>query len=117
MPVDRQRKPDSQTSSERRANLLRYAGMGVELAGAIIGLTLLGLWIDHRFGTGPVGIVVGAGLGTVGGFYNFVREAWRLSRRQTVTKRDDSRHDDRCGRDTRAAPDARATNDGNDEPA
>ena len=24
----------------------RYAGMGIELAGAIVGLTLIGLWFD-----------------------------------------------------------------------
>jgi F0F1-type ATP synthase assembly protein I len=59
---------------------MRYAGMGLELGGAVIGLTLLGLWIDYQFGTTPVGVLVGAGLGVIGGLYNFIKAALRLNR-------------------------------------
>ena len=69
--------------------LLRYAGMGVELAAAIIGLTLLGLWVDYRFQTGPIGMLIGVGVGVVGGFYNFVRDALRLSREKDLQTRRD----------------------------
>lgn len=60
-------------------NPWRYAGMGMELAGAIVGLTLVGLWIDHRFETNPKGVLICAGVGIVGGFYNFIRQALALS--------------------------------------
>jgi F0F1-type ATP synthase assembly protein I len=63
-----------------RQNLLRYAGLGAELAAAIVGLTLTGLWVDYHFHTRPVGVVVGASLGVIGGLYNFLRDAWRMSR-------------------------------------
>ena len=54
---------------------LRYAGLGLELAGAVAILTLLGWWIDGRFGTAPWGVLLGALLGMTGGMVNLVREA------------------------------------------
>jgi F0F1-type ATP synthase assembly protein I len=54
--------------------------MGVELAASIVGLTLLGLWIDYRWECGPTGVLIGAGLGVVGGLYNFIRRALEMSR-------------------------------------
>lgn len=69
--------------------LMRYAGMGVELGGAIIGFTLVGLWIDHRYGTQPKGVMIGAVLGIVGGMYNFIRQAVLLTKAQQPKKRDD----------------------------
>ena len=87
VPVATQRQRDFRPRQDQRGALLRYASMGVELAAAIVGLTLLGLWIDHRFETGPTGLLVGVSLGVVGGFYNFMREAVQLSRRDAVQGR------------------------------
>ena len=84
--VRTQRKRDSQSGSGQRPALLRYAGMGVELGAAIIGLTLLGLWIDYRCQTGPIFLLVGAGLGIIGGFYNFIRQALRMSQELTARR-------------------------------
>jgi F0F1-type ATP synthase assembly protein I len=66
---------------------MRYAGMGVELAASIIGLTLGGLWIDHHFGSGPIGVLIGAGLGVVGGLYNLIRSALRMNAEQSTSGR------------------------------
>ncbi len=75
--------PDDEPPSQSNPRLLvRYGGLGVELAGAIIGLTLLGLWIDHHFGTGRTATLVGAAIGIVGGLYNFLRQALELSKTQ-----------------------------------
>ena len=57
------------------------------MAAALVGLTLFGLWIDHKFGTGPVGVLCGAGLGTIGGMYNFIRTALRLGQESTTQSR------------------------------
>lgn len=59
----------------RQGPKLKLVSLGAELAGAIIGLTLLGLWIDHRFGTSPWGLLVCVVLGCVGGFYNLIRSS------------------------------------------
>ena len=69
------RKPPGQ-----RPVLLRYAGMGLELAAGLVGLTLVGLWVDAHFGTRPYGLLAGAGIGVVGGLYNFLRQALQMQR-------------------------------------
>ena len=74
---------------------MQYAGMGLELAASIIGLTLLGLWVDHRYSTGPKGVLIGASIGVVGGLYNFIRAALRLSSREIPPPH--SRNDDKEG--------------------
>ncbi len=71
---------DDSNGGDQRSRVMQYAGLGLELAASIIGLTLLGLWIDHRYSTGPKGVLIGAGIGVVGGLYNFIRAALRLSR-------------------------------------
>ena len=67
--------------------MARYAGMGLELAGAIIALTLVGLWVDYKFGTGSKGVITGALLGIVGGLYNFIRQALALMRQEEAARK------------------------------
>ena len=59
---------------------VRYSGVGLELAGAVAGLALLGYWIDGRYGTAPWGMLVGVVIGIVGGLYNLVRESLAAAR-------------------------------------
>lgn len=76
------KKDDQRGSDPSRSSVsgsLRYASMGIELAASIVGLTLVGYWVDHHFGTGRVGLTVGAVLGIVGGMYNFIRQALDMS--------------------------------------
>jgi len=80
----------------------QYAGMGTELAGAICGLTLLGLWIDRHYGTGNKATITGVTIGMVGGMYNFLRQAVALSRRMEQ-------------RDVHARSAGNATDTGSDE--
>jgi len=54
---------------------VRYSSLGVELAAAVVGCLLLGLWIDRHFGTSPWGTVVCILLGLIGGLFNLVRGA------------------------------------------
>ena len=63
---------------KQRPPLLRHAGLGVELFGAVLGFTLLGIWIDHRYGTSPRGAVICAVLGLIGGLYNLIRQSLRI---------------------------------------
>lgn len=54
--------------------------MGTELVAGIAGCILVGYWIDMKFGTGRTGVIVGATVGCVGGFYHFLRQAVRMER-------------------------------------
>ena len=69
--------------------------MGIELAAAIVALTLAGLWVDHTFGTGRKGVIIGATLGVVGGFYNFLRQALLLAKQSDAARKgEDADHRD-----------------------
>jgi len=59
---------------------LRYAGSGVEFFATIVVLTLLGLWLDGRFGTAPVLTIVFTFLGFAGATYNLIRSVLPPSR-------------------------------------
>ena len=63
------------TDDRRSPGWVRYSGVGLELAGAIAGLALVGYWIDGKFGTTPWGILGGVIIGMVGGMYNLVKES------------------------------------------
>lgn len=64
-------------------NFLYYAGLfsyiGFAIAIPIIGGTLLGYYIDERFGRGHIFIFVFLILGLIDGFYNMIRIALRSS--------------------------------------
>ncbi|MEO8196464.1 MAG: AtpZ/AtpI family protein [Thermoanaerobaculia bacterium] len=59
---------------------MRLAGSGIELAAAVGGFALLGYWIDRHYGSSPWGILIGALLGLIGGFYNLVKASLAASR-------------------------------------
>jgi len=68
---------ESSDNSLRGRDLL---GLGGLLVGAVVGGTLIGLFIDSQAGTEPVFAVIGVGLGIVAGAIGFwlrVRAALR----------------------------------------
>lgn len=65
---------------QHQSSWVRYAGLGVELAAAVGGLSLLGYWLDRRYGTSPWGLLICFAIGLVGGMYNFIRAAYRAFR-------------------------------------
>ena len=83
-----------ETKPSNWPGLVRYSGMGFELAAAIVTCTLAGLWVDHKFGTGLKGTLTGAILGIVGGTYNFIRQALQLIKQDAAKKGDDADHAD-----------------------
>lgn len=62
-------------ADDDRTSGLRLAGVGMEFAAAVAGLSLAGYWIDRHYGSGPWGLLAGAALGLVGGTYNLIRQA------------------------------------------
>jgi F0F1-type ATP synthase assembly protein I len=67
-------------SKQRKFSGMRFAGLGIEFAAAVAGLTLVGHWLDLKYGWYPWGILGGAALGLVGGMYNMIREALTAAR-------------------------------------
>jgi F0F1-type ATP synthase assembly protein I len=86
-------------------DLKPYAGMGLELAGAVVGLTLLGYWADLHWGTAPRYVITGAAIGIIGGGYNFIRQALALSQEAERQRREQREHD--RGSDQRRPRDGR----------
>ncbi len=58
----------------------RHVGLGIEFAAILVGGCLIGAWVDRHFATAPWGIVIGATVSLVGGFYNFLRSSMRALR-------------------------------------
>ncbi|MFQ5463417.1 MAG: AtpZ/AtpI family protein [Phycisphaerae bacterium] len=52
---------------------VRFSGIGIEFAGAVAGLSILGYYVDQHYGSGPWGVLIGAILGLIGGMYNLIR--------------------------------------------
>ncbi len=69
---------------ERQDKVIKKsASAGVEFAGAIIGCTFLGIWIDKQTDTAPIFMMIFIILGAVVAFYNLYRTSENLS---SVTK-------------------------------
>lgn len=71
--------PTMPEPSEQQSSWVRFSALGVELAAAILGFTLVGYWVDRHWGTAPWGLVVGVLLGVVGGLYNLIRQSLAAS--------------------------------------
>ncbi len=73
--------------SDRNApSKFRLAGMGLELAGAVIGGCVIGWYVDFKFET-RYGMITGALIGIVGGMYNLIKQALK-------TIKDEQKHRD-----------------------
>jgi ATP synthase protein I len=71
---------------EAYRQLAPYMGLGTELAASVAGMLLLGYFLDQHFKTSPWLLLVGATVGLIGGFYNFIKEVQRLSKSDTKPK-------------------------------
>ncbi|MEX0774885.1 MAG: AtpZ/AtpI family protein [Phycisphaeraceae bacterium] len=62
---------------EARQGLTALAGAGLEFAGVVAILTLLGWWADGKLGTAPWLVISGMAIGLIGGMYKL----WRIGKR------------------------------------
>lgn len=56
-----------------------YIDAAWQLAGSMVVLTLGGVWLDRKFGTSPLWVLVGALLGIGVGMYSFLRRVMHLA--------------------------------------
>jgi ATP synthase protein I len=59
-----------------------YLTMGMELAIAVVGMFLIGRWLDGIWSTDPWLMIVGLVIGVTGGFTRFFRKAIALGKEQ-----------------------------------
>ena len=53
---------------------LRFAGVGVQYALTILVLTLAGIWLDNKFETSPLFLLICLSFGFVGATWTLIRE-------------------------------------------
>ena len=58
-----------------------YLSIGVEFTASILICLGAGWWIDKRFDTAPIFMLVGAFFGMAAGFYNLYRTVVRMSKK------------------------------------
>ena len=51
-----------------------FAGIGIQFAAAIVVFLFAGQWLDRRFGTSPVFLMLGVFVGAGAAFYNMYRK-------------------------------------------
>ena len=72
-----ERKPGTFPEPDRRRverKYLRFAGVGIQYALTIVILTLLGIWLDDRFGTKTLFTLILLLLGFVGATWSLVKQ-------------------------------------------
>ena len=70
----------------KQPNPWRSTHMGLEFAGAALVMTLVGYYIDQRYGSKPWGVLIGASVGFAGGMYLFIKEALKANREYSKRK-------------------------------
>ena len=78
--VEERKDPRRRKDPQDQQPWMGLAGTGIELAAAVGGFSLLGYWIDRHYNSSPWGLLIGALLGLVGGFYNLIKASLSASR-------------------------------------
>lgn len=77
--------PERPSGSKKRSAIppgaLSFAFIGTEFALGVLACTLMGWLVDRGLGSGRTATLIGALLGLIGGFYNFVKQAMALQKR------------------------------------
>lgn len=64
-----------------------YAGFGLQFVVALLVFLYLGQWVDRRFGTSPVFLVIGIFVGAGGSFYAMYRKLMAAQARDDEARR------------------------------
>ena len=64
------------------SNVGQYAGLGLQFAASILLFLYVGQWLDRRFGTAPVFLLLGVFLGAGGSFYSMYRKLMAAQERE-----------------------------------
>lgn len=62
-------------NKQDRAAWIRFSGVGFEFVAAVGGFAAVGYWVDLKFDSSPLWLLVAAALGLIGGTYNLIRRS------------------------------------------
>jgi ATP synthase protein I len=63
-----------------------YLGLGTQLAATIVLMFFLGRWLDLKFNTAPLMILIFSFIGGFAGIYNFIRVVLALNEKSKIDK-------------------------------
>lgn len=90
-----QRTTDAGKRSRETQGILReispYLTLGIQLAAVIVVFFFVGEWVDRRWGIDPIGKLVGAMIGMIGGFAKFFKSVASLIATQEHKQTDEKR--------------------------
>jgi len=76
-PLHFEREPATFPGDDRKRverQYLRFAGVGVQYGLTVLFLTLIGIWLDNRFGTAPLLLLVCLLVGFIGATFSLIRQ-------------------------------------------
>lgn len=94
-----ERIPVTSSDDDRRrvqSSYLRFTEVGIQYAATIVVLTLLGIWLDHRLGTGPLLTIVLLLVGFGGATWNLVRTVLGPDRPSNKPNKPDTKPDSKA---------------------
>ena len=86
-PTSGDRAADASPTAPERSAAARYAGVGFQFGFAILAFLWLGSWLDRKFGTAPVFLILGVFLGGGAAFYSMYRQLMANLERDEAAKR------------------------------
>ena len=64
-----------------------YLGLGTQLAASIILMFFLGRWLDSKFDTTPLMVLIFSFIGGFAGIYNFIKTVLELNEKNKIDKK------------------------------
>jgi len=85
--VNEENKKLKKSFSESMSQAAPYMGLGTQLAVTIALLAFLGIFLDERFRTKPVFILICTFFGAFAGLYNFIKSINELDKKKKHAKK------------------------------
>ena len=71
--MNENKKENKETDSLLNPDVIKYLGLGTQLAGTVAVMVLLGYWLDSKFDLKPVLTIIFSFLGIIVGMYQFIK--------------------------------------------
>lgn len=64
-----------------------YLGLGTQLAATVVIMFFLGKWLDSKFETLPLFVILFSMLGSFAAIYNFIKSVLQLNQKKKIEKK------------------------------